>query len=343
MKKSSLLLVSVFVYALLFTNHANGQQRDPVLTRSFNASSIEVVEVITSNSSITMNGDAGSQAVVEVYASRNNWTASRVKQVLEENYTIEIKVERGKLYVEVKTKGGTFNRDRQGLNISLRLSVPNRVNTNLSTSNASIQIGSLSGFHDIKTSNGSVKIDHVSGKILGRTSNGSITVTNANDDIDLKTSNGSITVKDCYGKTVMQTSNGSVNLSNLSGFISATTSNGSVKASAIKGELKVGTSNGSVNINDVSGSVDARTSNSSMNVTMESVSDYVKLTNSGSLSLTLPAGHGYNLNVRANRIETSGLADFRGNTSSTNLEGTVGRGGALIEVRTSQRVSLSFR
>ena len=325
MKKLSLLLVRVFVYALLFINHANGQQRDPVITRSFNASSIEVVEVITSNSSITMNGDAGSQAVVEVYASRNNWTALRVKQVLEENYTIEIKVERGKLYVEVKTKGGTFNWDRQGLNISLRLSVPNRVNTNLSTSN------------------GSVKIDHVSGKILGRTSNGSITVTNTNDDIDLKTSNGSITVKDCYGKTVMQTSNGSVNLSNLSGFISATTSNGSVKASTIKGELKVGTSNGSVNINDVSGSVDARTSNSSMNVTMESVSDYVKLSNSGNLSLTLPAGHGYNLNIRANRIETSGLLDFRGNTSNSNIEGTVGRGGALIEVRTSQRLTLSFR
>ena len=342
MKKLSLLFASVFVSAFIFSIGANGQQRDPLITRTFQATTIKAAEVITSGGSINLNGDAGSQAVVEVFVSRDNWPVARIKQTLEENYIIDIKVENGKLYVEAKQKSN-FNQSRQGLNISFKISVPKQVNSNLRTSGGSIRIGNLSGSHDFKTSGGSITVDNVSGNINGQTSGGSVNVKNAHDNIDLKTSGGSITASDCSGKINLVTSGGSVTIRNLNGNINATTSGGSITASNIQGTLKTGTSGGSMRLNGISGNVDARTSGGSMTVEVVSVSEYVKLSNSGSLSLSLPAGHGYNLNVRANRIETSGLADFRGNTSSTNLEGTVGRGGALIEVRTSQRVSLSFR
>jgi len=88
--------------------------------------------------------------------------------------------------------------------------------------------------------------------------------------------------------------------------------------------------------------VDAHTSGGSMNVNIKSANDYVKLSNSGSINLSLPAGKGYHLNVRANKIETSGLKDFRGNMENKNIEGTVGKGGAEINVKSSQRVRLSF-
>jgi len=85
------------------------------------------------------------------------------------------------------------------------------------------------------------------------------------------------------------------------------------------------------------------TANGGMTVEMLSVSEYVKLSNSGNVNLSLPANNGYQLKVKANKIDTSNLKDFRGNMDSKSLDGTVGNGGAKIEINTSQRASLKFK
>jgi len=77
--------------------------------------------------------------------------------------------------------------------------------------------------------------------------------------------------------------------------------------------------------------------------TLEAVSDYVKLTNSGNTTLSVPAEKGYNLKVKANKIDTSGLKDYRGNIDSRNMEGTIGNGGPEIEIKTSQKANVTFR
>jgi hypothetical protein len=343
MKKLFILLVGVFINANLFTARANDQQKNPYMTRTFPASAIKAVEANTSGGSITVNGDATSEAKVELYASRNDWSDERIKQAIEENYTIDIKVEGGKLYAVVKQKNRISNWNQQGVSISVKISAPKQINSNLQTSGGSIHISNLSGSQDFKTSGGSLTIENVSGNLDGRTSGGSITVTNSRDNIVLKTSGGSITAKDCSGKINLATSGGSVRMSNLNGNINATTSGGSITANEIKGNLKTGTSGGSMNLKEISGSVEAKTSGGSMTVEMQSVSEYVKLSNSGSINLTLPANKGYNLKVRANKIDTSGLKDFRGDVESRRMDGTVGNGGAQIDINTSQRASLSFQ
>ena len=343
MKKLSLLFVSVILSLTLFTIDACGQQREPFITRTFSASTIQTVETNTSGGSITVEGNANAQAVVEVYVSRDNWSTERIKEAFEKNYTVDIKVENGKLLVEAKQKNTITNWNRDGLNISFKISVPKEVNTRLNTSGGSIRISDLSGSLDFKTSGGSLNVANVSGTVTGATSGGSITVSNANDNINLKTSGGSITANDCNGIIYLRTSGGSLKMSNLSGNIDASTSGGSVTANRIKGTLKTGTSGGSVRLEGISGNVDAHTSGGSLNVEMDSVEDYIKLANSGNLNLTLPAGNGYTLNVRANKIETSGLSDFSGNLSNTEINGRVGNGGAEINIRTTQRANLSFK
>jgi len=76
---------------------------------------------------------------------------------------------------------------------------------------------------------------------------------------------------------------------------------------------------------------------------MESVNEYVKLSNSGKVNLTLPASKGYHLKVKAYKIETTGLKEFRGDMESSKLEGTTGNGGPQVEISTSQRVNLTFK
>lgn len=343
MKKVFALFISILLGANLFSARANDLEKDSFMTRSFPASTVKTIEAATSGGSLTVSGTASSEAVVEVYVSRSGWSDDKIKQALEENYTIDIKVEGGKLYAVAKQKKSISNWNQQGLSISFKIIVPRQVDSNLQTSGGSIRINDLSGSQDFKTSGGSLSVDNASGNITGKTSGGSITVTNSKDNIDLKTSGGSITAQDCSGKIDLKTSGGSIKLSNLNGNIDAATSGGSVKANNISGTLKAGTSGGSVNLDGISGNVDAHTSGGSMNVEMASVNEYVRISNSGSLNLTLPSGKGYNLNVKANKIETSGLKDFRGNMESKSMEGTVGNGGPEIDVRTSQRVNLSFK
>lgn len=321
---------------------AKGEGKAPFMTRSFSASSIKEVEAATSGGSLILTGDADSKAIVEMYVSRNNWSAEKIKQVLDENYTIDIRVESGKLYAVVKQKSSFFNWNNHGLSISFKITVPKQLNSNLRTSGGNIQISNLSGSHDFKTSGGSLSIENVSGNILGATSGGSIMLTGSKGDIDLKTSGGSITANDCNGSINLRTSGGSLSMSNLDGVVNAATSGGSVAASNIKGTFTTGTSGGSMHLDGISGNVDATTSGGSMNVKIKSVKDYVKLSNSGNINLTLPAGKGYNMNVKSNGIDISGSVDFRGSRENKNMEGTIGNGGPEITVRSSQRVRLSF-
>ena len=319
-----LLLFSILLSANLCKVYTKSQEKPPFMIRTFTSSSIKEVEAITSGGSLTLTGDAGSKATVELYVSRDDWSMEKIKQVLEENYTIDIKVEKGKLYALAKQKKNIFNGNQQGLSISFKISVPKQVNSNLQTSGGSIQISNLSGSQNFKTSGGSLLIQNISGSIVGLTSG------------------GSITAKDCSGKIELNTSGGSINLNKLSGNISASTSGGSVTATDINGTIKTGTSGGSVRLSGISGNVDAITSGGSLEVKINSVKDYVKLSNSGNISLTLPGGNGYNLNVKANNIETSGIKDFSGKMEKQILEGTVSRGGAEINLKSSQRVRLSF-
>jgi len=337
MKKVFVLFVGALVSA---SSCAYAQSNEPFTTYTFApvvASNIRMVEANTSGGSITVNGTDGSEAVVEVNVTRasgganlfnfrrNRATNENIKQLFEENYTVDVKVENGKLYAVARPNSRTLS-NAERLNISFNITVPGQINSNLQTSGGSIRIRNLSGSQDFRTSGGSMTIENVTGDIVGRTSGGSITVANSSGTINLRTSGGSITARDCRGVINLGTSGGSLNLSNLIGDVDATTSGGSVTARNMQGALKAGTSGGS------------------MNVDMVSVSEHVILsTSGGSISLNLPANRGYALDLRANRVNTSELRNFSGNQRNNRVEGTVGNGGPNVSARTSGgRVNLSF-
>jgi DUF4097 and DUF4098 domain-containing protein YvlB len=351
-KKIALMTLFIGISSVLLSN-VTGQtalNNEPFSTHSFSYP-IQSVEVATTNGSITIAGNNSSDVLVEMFIYENRPRSARrrnrinhedISRILEEEYTIDIRVEGGKLFAVARPKNQLA---RQRLSISFRISVPTEVNSDVQTSNASVRIRNLAGVHNLRTSNGSVTIENVSGKITGRTSNGSITVANSNDEIDLTTSNGSITARDLQGSITLRTSNGAVRMNNLNGTVSATTSNGGVTANNINGGLRVATSNGGVRLDNVSGNVNARTSNSAMNVTMASVNDYVILaTSNGAVNLSLPAEQNYDLNVRAERVQTNGLTNFSGQIDNRHLVGRTGNGETRVDVSTtSGRANLRFR
>jgi len=315
------VIIRILIVASIYATGAYAQRNEPFTTHTFGSfvmSSVNIVETSMTNGSITVTGGANPEAIVEMYVSGNSpairnrqWSDEEIKQELERSYTIEIKVDGEKLRVGVNPK----NVRNPQFGLSFKITVPIQMNSNLHTTNGSINISNLSGSHDFRTTNGFLGVVNVSGNISGSTINGSITANNCSGKIILSTTNGGITANQIEGELTFN-SNGGMKLENISGNVEA-------KISRIR---NTGADNGRDLI-----------------VTMLSVNDFVKLsTDRDNVILTLPADNGYDLDVKANNITTSGLTDFRGSTVRRSLNGIVANGGSNIEINAPAQVNLTF-
>jgi DUF4097 and DUF4098 domain-containing protein YvlB len=165
------------------------------MTRTFPASSITAVEANTVGGNITVNGNAGTDAIVEVYfTSNNDWSEEKIKKTIEECYTFDIHVKGGKLYAVAKTKSENIETG----SVSFIITVPAKVKSDLQSVSGNICVSNLSGSHNFKTVGGSLIVENVLGKIKGNTVGGNINVTNTKgNNIVLNTVSGNITAKDC--------------------------------------------------------------------------------------------------------------------------------------------------
>jgi hypothetical protein len=176
----------------------------------------------------------------------------------------------------------------------------------------------------VESSNGGVRVEGIEGSARVRTSNGSINVWNVRGDFDGITSNASVDLGQFTGAATLKSSNGRIKADGVRGFFGAHTSNASIDATL--GELdparplRLITSNGNVSLTLDSyrgNEVEVRTSNSSIN-------------------LRLPSGA--NAQLRAVTSNGSVSCDFpldNAITGKARLEGTVGSGGPLVDLTSS--------
>jgi hypothetical protein len=175
----------------------------------------------------------------------------------------------------------------------------------------------------------------------------------------LVTSNGAIRTNDGIGPARMKTSNGHVEVRGLQGSLTAETSNGPIETQDVEGSVEAHTSNGHIRLDGVRGAVEATTSNSSVRVAVEKTDGSVRLQSSnGPIDLTLPpntqvavrahTSNGgitvhlpgdVNARLAADTSNGSITSDFemrlRGEISKRHVEGTLGNGGPLIDLNSS--------
>jgi hypothetical protein len=341
------LLITLFACNMAFLSQAFASDPgEALLTRRFPAASVSKIDIVTSGGSIQVSGTAAQDAIVEVFVTPNNniskWTPEKIQSVLDEHYDLDIEVENGVLMASAAKKEGSKWSSRTGLSISFRVTTPNTVDGLANTSGGSIELREISGTLKFNTSGGSIRVEKSSGKLVGKTSGGSIQISDSKDYIDLSTSGGSIRAEDCSGTIILRTSGGSINLNDLSGAITAKTSGGSVRANDVTGMLHTSTSGGSMILESISGNLEAHTSGGAMTVNMTAVKDYVRLSNSGSINLVVPAG-GYSLSLEGRNIETPELKNFNGTLKTTNITGTLSAGGPKLVIKSSNKVNLLFK
>jgi DUF4097 and DUF4098 domain-containing protein YvlB len=177
----------------------------------------------------------------------------------------------------------------------------------------------------ITSSNGSIRVNDIEGAARLRSSNGGIRVTNMKGSVDAQTSNGSVEVQDLDGSAVLKTSNGRVHAEGLKGTLEAETSNGGINVHLTKAEagrpVKLDTSNGSIEL-----TVDSANQN-----------DVFASTSNAGITVHMPPSIGARL--RAHTSNGSISSDFevqvQGQISKHSLEGTIGSGGPVLDLSTS--------
>lgn len=173
--------------------------------------------------------------------------------------------------------------------------------------------------------------------------NGSIRIQQLEGNAKLRTSNGTIRASMMTGDLEGHTTNGTVELQNFSGSASVHTSNGVIRADRVKGYFSASTTNGAVegHLVEPSGGrpVRVETTNGRVNLTVEGskIPDIQASTTNGSITVRLPGN--VNAKVKAHTSNSSINSEFdvttQGNLSKHHLEGTIGTGGPLLDLQTS--------
>lgn len=174
-------------------------------------------------------------------------------------------------------------------------------------------------------------------------SNGPIRVTDIDGPARLRSSNGAVRAMNIHGNMDIQTSNGGIDLQDVDGGANLRTSNGRIRADAVRGFLEATTSNGSINVHltksESGRPVKLESSNGSIDLTLDQMNRndiYASTSNSG-ITLHMPASIAARVKARTSNssITTDFDVQMQGAISKHNLEGTIGGGGALLDLSTS--------
>jgi hypothetical protein len=171
--------------------------------------------------------------------------------------------------------------------------------------------------------------------------NGAIRTVDGTGPARLKTTNGAIRVEALRGNVDAQTTNGGVEFIETAGDVTAHTTNGRIRAEGLKGSLDASTSNAGVtaDLDRVDRPVRIGTSNGGVDLTLPATyaSDIRVNTTNGGITLHLPAQ--VNAHVMARTTNSSVTSDFevrqQGEFDKHRLDGTIGTGGPLIDLTTS--------
>lgn len=316
----------------IFTVHTGQPDADPVLilSKSFSISDIKNVEASTSGGSISVAGDAGGNATIEVFGQGNNGkrlTKDEIMQILNRDYDFSVTAANGTLKAIAKRKvSGNW---KNAVSISFKIHTAQHVTTGLNTSGGSIWLSSLQGAEKFSTSGGGIHFENLSGDIDGHTSGGSISAYNSKGNIKANTSGGSLDIKNLEGNIQMHTSGGSIHAEN------------------VKGDFDVSTSGGSISLNNIDAQLSASTSGGSIRATLNTLDKNASLsTSGGSVSVTVSNSAKMNFELKGSRVKIGAANNIQVqvNKQQNHAAGTLNGGGAKLDARTSGgTVSLNFK
>jgi len=163
--------------------------------------------------------------------------------------------------------------------------------------------------------------------------------------VSVRSANGKLCVEGMRCSVRARSSNGPINVSDVVGDIEIYTSNAKVACGCTRGRLLARSSNGKIELDDHCGSVDASTSNGIIHARLDELGalGVTLATSNGRIVLELPEEVDADLDMRVDNGVIRNDRELVGQTGTNGrIRGTLGRGGSLIKLRTSNG-SISVR
>jgi hypothetical protein len=188
-----------------------------------------------------------------------------------------------------------------------------------------IKVPAKTELERLVTSNGAVHVEGIDGRARINTSNAGVRAFRLHGDLDATTSNGGVEVMDLTGGAVIRTSNGGVKIDSVRGYLEAVTTNGPITArlenSDASRPVKLESSNGPI----------------TLEVDQPKTADIHASTSNAPITLKLPAAASAKVQASTSNggIQTDFDVAAKGTMSKNRLEGTIGSGGPLLMLSTS--------
>jgi DUF4097 and DUF4098 domain-containing protein YvlB len=185
---------------------------------------------------------------------------------------------------------------------------------------------------------GSVGVYDVAGPLDAASGSGSVNAENIGARVAVKSGAGSIAVSRAGGDVSATTGSGAMEFNDIKGSAEAETGSGSISVSGATGRVRVHTGSGRIRVAKANADVDAKTGSGGIEVDGHPKSARWELrTSSGSVTVSLPSGTGFELDAHAGsgRISTAHQLTRTGASGKHELRGLVGRPDNRIFIRTT--------
>ena len=159
----------------------------------------------------------------------------------------------------------------------------------------------------------------------------------------IQSSNGSLRIRDIDASARLETSNGTIEVASVDGPVTMHTSNGAIRADGVQRGIEGTTSNGSIRV--VLGKVEERrpvrltSSNGSVELAVDDLggSEVVVRTSNASITARLPQSVAADVKASTSngRLTNEFESSFQGRSERNFMEGTIGGGGPLLSLTTS--------
>jgi archaellin len=337
MKKIIIITLACIMASCIIDVNGNGNGNEFSFSKEYSVTSPVSLNVSTTGGGINVSGYDKDIIEVKFVVREHN---KLLKITLDElDQYAEYEINAGKQSLDIKIKKIKEN----NVSIGFIIKTPVTTSCNLNTGGGGIDAANLNGSFACNTGGGGIGLKQITGPVNCNTGGGGIDMFDIKGDINANTGGGGVDLSNIEGKTEINTGGGGIDINNLKPYVSANTGGGGINIRNTQGTINVNTGGGGIDLSNISGSIEASTGGGGIDAKIFSLKEKMRLsTGGGDISVEMPSG-GYNLELKADKINTR-LTGFDGINKTDYISGAMNGGGIPVEIEAqSGAINLNFR
>jgi len=316
--KKSIIFLLILSFLVLLTTSAWADRVEKVIEENF---------LLKKTGSFSLNNIAGTIIVyswdkeeVKMVATKSisSWGIGDPEEFLDK---IEIEIVNQPEILKINTYYPRFSWVRNA-RVDYQLWIPESTSVRLESVSGAIQLEEHLNLVYTKTVSGNIKLNNIKG------------------NVEVKTTSGDVVIGNVQGDLAWSSTSGGLDLANLVGDLDLHTTSGSVSGQEINGEIKAGSVSGDFTFRDSQGNLpDLHTISGDIRAELKVIDkDAAGMslsTVSGGITLYLPEDASFDLDISTVSGEiNTGFKVLIDSVSERKLQGKVGTGGLIIELKT---------